>query len=121
MQGTEEEKAAAGEVLVAVLEACRCIAVALSPVCPGLAARIYQQLGLGEGALGGAAWADAGWGQLQAGHATAAPAPVFVRFEAKTHPLVTEAAAAAQPKKGGGGKGKQAKQKQAPAAPVGAA
>ncbi len=44
-QGTDEEKAEAAAVLVAVLEAVRVVAVGLAPITPGLAGRIYQQLG----------------------------------------------------------------------------
>jgi methionyl-tRNA synthetase len=129
-KGSDEEKAAAGRVLVAVLETARILAVALSPITPGLSSRIYQQLGLGEGALDGrVSWSDTAWGQLQAGHRTADPQPVFARLD-DTVPYVTEpapgaaAAAAAAPAGGKGGKGaaagggkkqqqKQQKQKEA--------
>ncbi|WIA38275.1 hypothetical protein OEZ86_001615 [Tetradesmus obliquus] len=117
-KGSDEEKAAAGRVLVAVLETARILAVALSPITPGLSSRIYQQLGLGEGALDGrVSWSDTAWGQLQAGHCTAAPQPVFARLD-DTVPFVTEpapGAAAAAPaggKGGGGGGGKKQQQKQ---------
>lgn len=120
-KGTDQEKAAAGQVMVAVLEAARILAVALSPVTPGLAARMYQQLGLlgGDGADAGAAltlqgrvtWADTEWGQLAAGHVTAEPQPVFARLD-DTVPYVTEAAPeAAAAAAAGGGK----KQQKAPA------
>jgi hypothetical protein len=49
LQGSDEERQAAGEVLTAVLEAARIVAVLLSPVTPALSARIHSQLGL-EGA-----------------------------------------------------------------------
>jgi methionyl-tRNA synthetase len=49
LQGSDDEKRAAGEVLTAVLEAARIVAVLLAPVTPALSARIYSQLGL-EGA-----------------------------------------------------------------------
>lgn len=103
-KGTDEEKAAAGRVMVAVLEAARVLAVALSPITPGLSSRMYQQLGLGEGPLQGrVTWADTAWGQLQEGHQTAQPQPVFARLD-DTVPFVTEpapaaAAAAAAPAK----------------------
>jgi methionyl-tRNA synthetase len=119
-KGSDEEKVAAGRVLVAVLETARILAVALSPITPGLSSRIYQQLGLGEGALDGrVGWSDTAWGQLQAGHRTADPQPVFARLD-DTVPFVTEpapgAAAAAAPGGGkgaaGGGKKQQKQQKQ---------
>lgn len=47
-QGTDEEKAEAAAVLVAVLEAVRCVAVGLAPLTPGLSRRIYAQLGYSD-------------------------------------------------------------------------
>jgi methionyl-tRNA synthetase len=47
-QGSDEEKAEAAAVLVAVLEAMRLVAVGLSPITPGLSARILAQLGYSE-------------------------------------------------------------------------
>jgi methionyl-tRNA synthetase len=107
-KGTDEEKEAAGRAMVAVLEAGRVLAVAISPITPGIAAKMYQQLGLGEGPLQGrVTWADTTWGQLQAGHRTEQPKPVFARLD-DTVPFVTEpapaAAAAAKPAKAKGGK-----------------
>ena len=87
-------KAAAAEVLGAVLEAVRVVAVLLSPVTPALSARIYSQLGLGEEAFAALRWEDAQWGQLRAGHAPAAPAPVFLRLEGD---YVTEGAPSSSP------------------------
>jgi methionyl-tRNA synthetase len=124
-KGTDADKAAAGAALVAVLETARILAVALSPITPGLSSRIYQQLGLGEGPLDGrVTWSDTAWGQLQAGHGTADPQPVFARLDDAV-PYVTEAApgaaAAAAPAGSKGVKGaksapgsgkKQQKQKQ---------
>ncbi|KAF8062044.1 OVA1 [Scenedesmus sp. PABB004] len=109
-KGDDAERAAAGRVLVAVLEAARILAVALSPVTPGLSARMYGQLGLGGAPLQGrVSWADTAWGQLAAGHATAEPAPVFARID-EAVPYVTEpapaAAAAATADAGGKAKGK---------------
>lgn len=101
-KGSDEEKEAAGRVMVAVLEAARILAVAISPITPGLSSRMYQQLGLGEGPLQGrVTWADTAWGQLQQGHQTAQPQPVFARLD-DTVPYVTEpapTAAAAAPAK----------------------
>lgn len=45
--------------------------------------------------LQSASWSDTAWGQLQAGHATATPQPVFARID-DTLPLVTQPAAAAK-------------------------
>jgi methionyl-tRNA synthetase len=104
-KGGDGEEEAAGRVLVAVLEAGRVLAVALSPITPALSSRMYQQLGLGgEPLQGRVTWADTAWGQLQRGHTTAAPQPVFARLD-ETTPFVTEPAAAAA---GGGGGGKGA-------------
>jgi methionyl-tRNA synthetase len=80
-KGSEEEKAEAGKVLVAVLETARIAAIGLLPVCPALAQRLLQQLGLGEEIPEGLRWGDAAWGVLQAGQATAEPQPAFVRIE----------------------------------------
>lgn len=88
--------------MVAVLEAGRILSIALSPITPGVAAKMYEQLGLGEGTLQGrVSWGDTAWGQLQKGHKTAQPQPVFARLD-DTVPFVTEpapAAAAAAPTK----------------------
>lgn len=48
LQGSDGEKAFAGQVLVSVLEAVRIVAVLLSPVTPCLSERIYLQLGFSE-------------------------------------------------------------------------
>ena len=91
-QGTDEQKAAAAAVLVSVLEAVRIVAVLLSPVTPALSRRIFQQLGFGEGGFDSLRWADTEWGQLEAGRALPAPAPVMQRLEGD---FVTEPAPAA--------------------------
>lgn len=80
-KGSEEQKAEAGKVLVAVLETARIAAIGLLPVCPALAQRLLQQLGLGEDAAAELQWGDAAWGVLREGHATAEPKPAFVRIE----------------------------------------
>jgi len=104
-KGTDDEKQQARKVLVAVLEAARILAVALSPVTPGLSGRAYQQLGLGESPLQGrVCWADTCWGQLQEGHQTAEPQPVFARLD-DTVPFVTEPAPVAPSASANGGKG----------------
>lgn len=90
-KGSEEDKAAAAAVLVAVLEAVRVVAVLLSPVTPGLSARIYQQLGFTQQQFEALSWADAEWGALRAGHATPQPQPVMQRLEGD---FVTEPAPA---------------------------
>jgi len=91
-QGTEDEKQGAGLALVAILEALRIVAVALSPVTPSLSARIYKQLGLGLTSLDSASWEDTQWGQLPMGHLISKPKPVFARLEGE---FVTQAAPAA--------------------------
>ena len=95
-KGSEEDKAAAAAVLVAVLEAVRVVAVLLSPVTPGLSSRIYQQLGFTQQQFEALTWADAEWGALQAGHAMPQPQPVMQRLEGDfvTEPAPAAAAAA---------------------------
>lgn len=81
MQGSEEEKAAAGLALVAVLEAVRIVAVLLAPVTPALSGRMYAALGYSEPEYSGLRWADTAWGGLQHGQVMPAPVPVFQRLE----------------------------------------
>lgn len=123
-KGTEEDKQQAGRVLVAVLETARILAVSLSPITPGLSAKVYQQLGFGVGPLQGRlSWADTAWGALTAGHTTADPVPVFSRID-DTVPFATEPAPAAvvgtaasgTGKKSPPGEGKKKKEKAAKAA-----
>lgn len=80
-QGTDEEKEEAGRVLVAVLEGVRIVAVALSPVIPGISRKLYQQLGFPPAAFDKLTWEDTAWGGIQAGQAVPPPAPVFARIE----------------------------------------
>ena len=81
-KGTDEEKEAAKQALVAVLEAVRVVAVLLAPVTPTLSRRIYEQLEL---EFDGVLWAqDAAWGAggLSKDHAvTSKPYAVFQRME----------------------------------------
>lgn len=51
MQGSDEDKAEAAKVLVAVLESVRIVAVLLSPITPSLSTRIYLQLGFTQGQI----------------------------------------------------------------------
>ncbi|EFJ50750.1 hypothetical protein VOLCADRAFT_58186 [Volvox carteri f. nagariensis] len=114
-KGSDEEKAEAAAVLVAVLEAVRIVAVGLVALTPGLSRRIYSQLGFSEEQFQALSWADTAWGGLKAAHRTAEPAPVFVRLEAPgeaeaaaeaaAKAKATAAAAATKPKKAKGGKG----------------
>ena len=78
MQGSEEEKAAAIDALVAVLETIRIAAVLLHPVVPRLASRVLEQLGLDASGL---RWSDAAWGGLAAGQELRRPEPVFSRIQ----------------------------------------
>lgn len=90
-QGTEEEKQAAKQHLIAVLEAVRIVAVLLSPATPSLSAAIYAQLGFPEDAFAGLQWdRDTQWGALCEGQEVPKPSPVFVRLEGD---FVTEVAA----------------------------
>eukprot|EP00877_Chromochloris_zofingiensis_P009988 jgi/Chrzof1/5242/Cz15g18150.t1 len=93
-KGSAEEQEAGKKVLVSVLETARIVALLLYPITPTLSQRIHQQLGLAA-RLESASWSDTAWGQLQAGHATATPQPVFARID-DTLPLVTQPAAAAK-------------------------
>eukprot|EP00955_Chlamydomonas_euryale_P107310 365756-Chlamydomonas_euryale.AAC.25 len=112
--GSDAERASAALALCTVLELLRVAAVALLPVTPALSRRVFEQLGLPPVQVDGLTWADAAWGGLKKGHATAAPSPVFGRLEGD---MVTEAAAPkeAKPAKGGGKQGKKAKQPKADA------
>ncbi|PNH09943.1 Methionine--tRNA ligase [Tetrabaena socialis] len=93
-KGTDEEKAAAAAVLVAVLEAVRVVAVGLAPLTPSLSRRIYAQLGFTDAQFEALTWADVAWGGLRAGHRLAEPSPVFVRLEAPVFVLCNESNAA---------------------------
>jgi methionyl-tRNA synthetase len=64
------------EVLYALVETCRILAVLLSPFLPATATRIYTQLGLSTAA---SQLADARWGLLQPGHTVGDPQPLFPR------------------------------------------
>ena len=80
------------QVLVAVLETARIVAIALYPITPGVSTRMYQQLALNPEQLKAADWhRDTVWGVLQAQHRTADPCPVFARIE-DTVEFVTEPA-----------------------------
>ncbi|CAA0814162.1 methionyl-tRNA synthetase / methionine--tRNA ligase / MetRS (cpMetRS [Striga hermonthica] len=71
----------ASKDLVNVLEAMRIVAVAISPITPSLALRIYTQLGYSEDQFYAITWNDTRWGGLKQGHVTALPKPVFARIE----------------------------------------
>jgi methionyl-tRNA synthetase len=64
------------EVLYNLCEACRVLAVLLSPFLPTTSARIYEQLNLGPLTQTISA---AQWGGLKAGHSIGEPAPLFPR------------------------------------------
>ncbi|GFQ07326.1 methionine--tRNA ligase [Phtheirospermum japonicum] len=74
----------ASKDLVNVLEAMRIMAIAISPVTPSLALRIYAQLGYSEDQFYAVTWSDARWGGLKHGHVTAQPQPIFARIELET-------------------------------------
>ena len=80
-KGTVEEKEAASEALVAVIEAVRIVAVLLLPVTPGLSRRIYEQLGFTDDQWLGVEWKNSSWGALERGSVMSKPSPVFVRFD----------------------------------------
>ncbi|XP_021910575.1 methionine--tRNA ligase, chloroplastic/mitochondrial-like [Carica papaya] len=67
--------------LVIILEAVRIIAIALSPVTPGLSWRIYSQLGYTKDQFNTAAWSETRCVGLKGGQVMAPPKPVFARIE----------------------------------------
>ena len=81
MQGSDEEKAEAGLVLLAALEAARIAAVMLSPITPATSGRIAAQLGFSESDSVCSTWAGTAWGGLRQGQQVPAPKPVFARIE----------------------------------------
>ncbi|KAK6145292.1 hypothetical protein DH2020_022112 [Rehmannia glutinosa] len=71
----------ASKDLVIVLETMRIVAVAVAPITPSLALRMYTQLGYSEDQFNAVTWSDTRWGGLKHGHITAQPKPVFARIE----------------------------------------
>jgi methionyl-tRNA synthetase len=67
------------EVLYALVESCRVLAVLLWPVIPETSGKIYAQLGL-EGAPD--RMSLAAWGGLGEGHVVGEPLPLFPRKDA---------------------------------------
>jgi methionyl-tRNA synthetase len=68
------------EVLYNLAECCRLIAVLIAPVLPDTAAKIFEQLNLGNSAE---TIATLAWGGLAAGHQIGTPAPLFPRKDLK--------------------------------------
>ena len=68
LQGSAEDKALAGLVLLEVLEATRVAAVMLIPVVPSLARLVYQQLGYADLQFEALKWEDAQWGGEATSH-----------------------------------------------------
>lgn len=78
----EADVEAARQCLAITLEACRVVAVGLSPVVPELSKNIYGALGLGGKWIEGVNWDDdMRWGRLPAGIVFAKPQPVFPRVD----------------------------------------
>ncbi|KAL6498953.1 hypothetical protein OROGR_028131 [Orobanche gracilis] len=71
----------ASKDIVNVLEAMRIVAIAISPITPSLALRIYTQLGYSQHQFNAATWNDTRWGGLKHGQITSQPTPVFARIE----------------------------------------
>ncbi|KAL6571489.1 Methionine--tRNA ligase, chloroplastic/mitochondrial [Orobanche hederae] len=71
----------ASKDIVNVLEAMRIVAIAIAPITPSLALRIYTQLGYSEDQFNAATWNDTRWGGLKHGQITSQPTPVFARIE----------------------------------------
>ncbi|CAI0411355.1 unnamed protein product [Linum tenue] len=95
-QGGAASEAAAKD-LVIILEAMRIIAIALSPVSPGLCWRIYEQLGFSEDQLATVTWDETKWGGLKGGQVMAQPNPVFARIENPTEVATGTESSAAKP------------------------
>jgi len=69
------------EILYAVLESVRWVAVALSPIIPNLSLKILQQLGFPLTDITQLRWdPDARWGQLPPGQEPQPPVPVFQKI-----------------------------------------
>ena len=81
-QEPSSEVAAGAEALLVAMESVRCAAVMLSPIVPGVAAKVYQQLGYSEDEFAAVAWDDARWGGLTASMEIPKAKPVFQRMEA---------------------------------------
>ncbi|CAI0411356.1 unnamed protein product [Linum tenue] len=75
----------------------RIIAIALSPVSPGLCWRIYEQLGFSEDQLATVTWDETKWGGLKGGQVMAQPNPVFARIENPTEVATGTESSAAKP------------------------
>jgi methionyl-tRNA synthetase len=107
---TAEDKAAAGEALVAALEAVRIAAVLLSPITPRLSARLLgETLGVSGGGESIDWDRDTAWGGLgPAGAALPLAPPAFARLELSAE----DAASAGGGGKGGGGGGGKKQPKQ---------
>ncbi|CAL1387313.1 unnamed protein product [Linum trigynum] len=95
-QGGAASEAAARD-LVTILEGMRIIAIALSPVSPGLCWRIYEQLGFSEDQFATITWDETKWGGLKGGQVMAQPNPVFARIENPAEVATGTEAAAAKP------------------------
>lgn len=81
IQGSDEEKAEAGLVLLAALEAARIASVMLSPITPATSGRIAAQLGFPDDDPACSTWAGTAWGGLRDGQQVPTPKPVFARIE----------------------------------------
>ncbi|CAJ1402230.1 unnamed protein product [Effrenium voratum] len=80
-QGEEEKRTAIRELLV-MAEGVRICALLLSPVCPGVSAKIWAELGLNEGAEG-MEWSQTSWcwDAIPGLAAGKKPKPVFQRID----------------------------------------
>ena len=74
------EQAAVEEVLYAVLESVRIVAILLSPIVPGISLKILNQLGLELESTAQLDWEMTAWGGLKPKALTQPPAPVFQRL-----------------------------------------
>jgi methionyl-tRNA synthetase len=69
------------EILYAVLESVRWVAVVLSPIIPNLSLKILQQMGFPLQDVAQLRWdPDARWGRLPPGQEPQPPVPVFQRI-----------------------------------------
>jgi methionyl-tRNA synthetase len=89
------QRAALGELLYDLLEAVRLIAIAVYPVMPSAATRIFGMLGLGDRSVPGPA--DLAWGRLQPGTSLGRVEPLFPRMETAKENTVSETKPAPEP------------------------
>lgn len=76
-----EEAQIAAQNLAIILEVVRIVAIALSPVTPGVSRKIFLQLGFSDFDFDSLTWEQTKWGGLKSGQIMAEAQPVFQRIE----------------------------------------